>query len=91
MALSSAPLCGGHTMLTTTAIRTWRAPSPEIRARDALNDGAANGSAGINSAPNVYAGINGATHLSGQRCGDHQDRGDYRKLDEHKIVPQQGR
>jgi hypothetical protein len=41
----------------------------------------------------VDAGINGATHLGGQRCGDHEDRDDstnYRKLAEHKIGPQQG-
>jgi hypothetical protein len=62
-------------------------------ARDTSLDGTTNGSAGINSAPNVDAGINGATHLGGQRCGDHEDRGDstnYRKLAEHKIVPQPG-
>src|SRR5262249_31390384 len=43
--------------------------------------------------PNVDAEINGATHLGGQRCGDHEDRGDstnYRKLAEHEIGPQQG-
>jgi hypothetical protein len=58
-------------MLTTTVnFATRRVPSPEIRARDTLNDGTTNGSAGINSAPNVDAGINGATHLGGQRCGD---------------------
>jgi hypothetical protein len=37
----------------------------------------------------VDAGINGTTHLGGQRCGDHEARGDstnYRKLAEHKIV-----
>jgi hypothetical protein len=42
----------------------------------------------------VDAWINGATHLGGQRCGHHEDRGDsanYRKLAEHKIGPQQGR
>ena len=33
-------------------------------------------SAGVNSAPDVDAGINGATHLGGQRCGHHEDRGD---------------
>ena len=82
-------------MLTTTVnFPTRRAPSPQIRARDTSLDGAANGSAGINSAPNVDAGINAATHLGGQRCGDHEDRGDStndRKLAEHKIGPQQGR
>jgi hypothetical protein len=37
----------------------------------------------------VGAWINSAAHLGGQRCGDHEDRGDstnYRKLAEHKIV-----
>ena len=33
-------------------------------------------SAGVNSAPDVDAGINGAIHLGGQRCGHHEDRGD---------------
>jgi len=47
-------------MLTTVVIPTRRAPSPEIRARDTLSDGAANGSAGVNSAPD----------LGGQRCRD---------------------
>jgi len=42
-------------MVATVLIRTRRAPSPEIRARDTSLDGAANGSAGINSAPNVDA------------------------------------
>jgi hypothetical protein len=39
------------------------------------------------------AGINAATHLGGQRCGDHEDHGDstnYGKLAEHKVVSQQG-
>src|SRR6516225_3093247 len=76
-------------MLTATVnFLTRRVPSPEIRARDTLNDGTTNGSAGINSAPNVDAGINGATHLGGQRCGDNEDRGDstnYRKLAEHNL------
>src|SRR5262245_51931349 len=75
-------------MLTTTVIRTRRAPSPQIRARNTTLDGAANGSAGINSAPNVDAGINGATHLGGQRCGDHDDRGhstNHRKLARHNL------
>ena len=77
-------------MLTTTVnFPTRRAPSPEIRARDTALDGAAHGSAGINSAPNVDAGIDGATHLGDQRCGDHEDRGDNtndRKLAVHKIA-----
>src|SRR6516165_7924454 len=77
---SSARLCGGHTVLTATVnLPTWRAPSPHIRARDTSLDGTTNGS----------AGVNGATHLSRQRCRDHEDRGDrnnYRKLAEHKIA-----
>ena len=76
-------------MLMTTVIRTWRAPSPQIRARDTPLDGAANGSAGINSASDVDAGVNSAPDLGGQRHGDHEDRGDstnYRKLAEHKIA-----
>src|SRR5262249_5130244 len=76
-------------MLTTTVNFTIRrAPSRQIRARDTPNDGAANGSAGVNSAPDVDAGVNGAPHLGGQRCGDHEDRGDstnYRKLAEHNL------
>jgi hypothetical protein len=59
-----------------------RAPSPQIRARDTSLDGAANASARIN----VDAGINAATHLGGQRCGDHEDRGDstnHRKSDDY--------
>src|SRR5215510_1803132 len=76
---SSALLCG-HIMLTTTVnFPTRRTPSPEIRARDTALDGAANGSASVNSAPD----------LGGERCRDHEDRGDstnYRKLAEHKIA-----
>src|SRR6516164_7168211 len=91
---SSALLYSGLTVLATTVnLPTRRAPSPQIRARNTSLDGPTNGRAGINSAPNVDAGINGATHLGGQRCGDHEDRGDsadYRKLPEHKIGPQQG-
>src|SRR5436305_8686944 len=78
-------------MLATTVNLPARvAPSPQIRARDTSLDGPTNGSAGIN----VDTGINGATHLGGQRCGDHEDRGDstdYRKLAEHKIVSQRQR
>src|SRR5262249_42102505 len=76
-------------LATTVNLPARRAPSPQIRARDTSLDGTTNGSAGIN----VDAGINGATHLGGQRCRDHEDRGntDYRKLAEHKIVSQQGR
>jgi hypothetical protein len=76
--------------MVTTAVNfpTRRAPSPQIWARDTSLDGTTNGSAGINSAPNVDAGINGATHLGEQRCGDHEDHGDstdYRKLAEHNL------
>jgi len=74
-------------LATTVNLPARRAPSPQIRARDTSLDGTTNGSAGINSAPNVDAGINGATHLRGQRCGDHEDDGDDstndRKLGEH--------
>src|SRR6516225_3846615 len=76
-------------MLTTTVnFPNRRAPSPEIWARDTSLDGTANRSAGVNGAPNVDAGINGATHLGGQRCGDHEDRGDstnYRELAKHNL------
>ena len=80
-------------LATTVNLPARRAPSPQIRARDASLDGTTNGSAGINSTPNVDAGIDGATHLGGQRCGDHEDRGDstnYRKLAEHKIGTSKG-
>src|SRR6516165_5385146 len=77
-------------MLTTTVnFPTRRAPSPQIRARDTSLNGASNGSAGVNSAHDVDAGINGATHLGGQCCGHHEDGGDStncRKLAEHKIA-----
>ena len=74
-------------LATAVNLPARRAPSPQIRARDTSLDGAANASAGIN----MDAGINGATHLGGQRCGDQEDRGgstDYRKLAEHEIGPQ---
>ena len=78
-------------MLTTTVnCPARRAPSPEIRARDTLNDGTTNGSAGVNSASDVDAGVNGAPDLGGQRCRDHEDRGDntnYRKLAEYNFKP----
>jgi hypothetical protein len=68
-------------------IATRRAPSSEIGARDTAFDGAANGSAGVNSTADVDAGINSATHLIGQRCRDDEDGGDGsthdRKLTEH--------
>src|SRR5262249_44169736 len=77
-------------MLTTTVnFPTRRTPSPQIRTRDTPLDGAANGSAGVNSAPDVDAGVNSAPDLGGQRCGDHEDRGDgtdYRKLAEHNTA-----
>src|SRR5262249_10846251 len=56
---------------------------------DTPNDGASNGSAGVNSAPDVNPGANGAPDLGGRRCRDHEDRGDnanYRNLAEHKIA-----
>src|SRR5262245_48056405 len=62
-----------------------KSPNPD---QGYLADGAANGSAGVNSAPNADAGVNSAADLGGQRCGDHEDRGDssnYRKLAQHKI------
>jgi hypothetical protein len=65
-------------MVATVFIRTRRTPSPQIRARDTSLDGTANGSAGVNSAPD----------LGGERCRDHEDRGDttnYRKLAEHNL------
>jgi hypothetical protein len=76
-------------LATTVNLPARRAPSPQIRARDTSLDGATNGSAGINSTPDVDAGINGATHLGGQRCRDHEDSTNYQKLAEHKS-PQQG-
>src|SRR5262245_58214578 len=85
---SSALLCGS-TLTTTVNFPTRRAPSPQIRARDTSLDGTTNGSAGVDSAPDVDAGANSATHLGGQRRGDHEDRGDstnYRKLAEHKTA-----
>src|SRR5262249_42381815 len=73
-------------MLTTTVnFPTRRVPSPQIRARDAPNDSASNGSAGVNRAPDVNAGANGSPDLGGHRCRDHEDRSDstnYRKLAE---------
>src|SRR5262249_819733 len=85
---SSARLCGS--MLTTTVnFPARRASSPKVRARDTSLAATPDGSAGINSAPNVDGGINGAARLGGQRCWDHEDRGDntnYRKLAEHKIA-----
>jgi len=57
---SSALLCGGRTMLATAVdLPARRAPSPQIRARDTSLYGTTNGTAGINRAPNVGAGING--------------------------------
>jgi len=53
-------------MVATVIIRTRRAPSPQIRARDTSNDGAGNGSAGVNGAPD----------LGEHRCRDHDRRGE---------------
>jgi hypothetical protein len=72
----SSALLSGSMLMTTVNFPTRRAPSPQIRARDTSLDGTTNGSAEIDSAPNVDAGINGATHLGEQRCGDNEDRGD---------------
>src|SRR6516225_12477279 len=74
-------------MVATVIIRTWRAPSPEIRARDTSNDRTTNRSAGVNSGPNMDAGVNSAPDLGGRRCGDREDCGDtnYRKLAEHNV------
>jgi hypothetical protein len=47
-------------------VPTGRPPSPHIRARNTSPDGTANGSAGVNSAPDVDAGVNSATHLGRQ-------------------------
>src|SRR5262249_41559363 len=78
-----------NSMLTTTVnLPTRRTPSPQIRARDTSLDGTTNGSAGVNSAPDVDAGVNSAPDLGGQRCRDHEDRGDstnYRKLAELSL------
>jgi hypothetical protein len=77
-------------MLTITVnFPTRRAPSPQIWTRDTSLDGTTNGRAGINSAANVNAGTNSATHLGGQRCGNHEDPGDstkYRKLAKHRPL-----
>jgi hypothetical protein len=70
-------------------VPTGRPPSPHIRARNTSPDGTANGSAGVNSAPDVDAGVNSATHLGRQRCRDHEDPGDstkYRKLAKHRAL-----
>jgi hypothetical protein len=50
-------------LMVDTVIRARRAPSPEIGARDTSLDGAANGSAGVHSAPDMDAGANSAPHL----------------------------
>ena len=88
-ATSSALLDGLRSMLASMNLPTGRPPSPQIRTRDTPLDGAANGSAGVNSAPDVDAGVNSASDLGGQRCGGYEDRGDgadYRKLAEHKTA-----
>src|SRR5262245_25918634 len=80
---SSARLRGS--MLTTAVnLPARRAPSPQIRARDTSLDGTTNGSAGVDSAPDVDAGVNAAPHLGGHCCGDHHGNStNYRKLAEH--------
>jgi hypothetical protein len=86
---SSARLCGLVPMVATL-IGTRRAPSPKIGARYTPFDRAANGSAGVHSAPDMDAGPNSAPHLRGQRWRDHEDRGDsshYRKLAEQCKSP----
>src|SRR5262245_14763311 len=76
-------------MLTTTVnLPTRRAPSPQVRTRDTSLDGAAKGSAGVNSAPNVDTGVNSAPDLGEHRCRDHDDRSNstnYREIAEHKL------
>jgi hypothetical protein len=72
-------------MMATITGALWT-PRPEIGARYTPLDHAANGSAGVHSAPDVDAGIDSASHLRGQRCGDHMgdsDSTNYRKLGEH--------
>jgi hypothetical protein len=76
-------------LASTVNLPTGRPPSSQIWTRDTSLDGTTNGSAGVRSAPNVDAGVNSATHLGGQRCGDHEDPGDsakYRKLTNHKTA-----
>jgi hypothetical protein len=66
-------------LASTVKLLSGRPPSPQIRARNTSLDGTTNGSAEVNS----------ATHLGGQRCGDHEDPGDstkYRKLANHKTA-----
>ena len=80
-------------LASTVNLPTGRPPSSQIWTRDTSLDGTTNGSAGVRSAPNVDAGVNSATHLGGQRCGDHEDRGDStndRKLAEHNQIDVQG-
>jgi hypothetical protein len=77
----SARLLGNRTVPVGATVIIRRTRSPEIRwGRDPPNDGTANGSAGVNSAPD----------LGGQRCGNHEDRGestDDRKPNEHLNRP----
>jgi hypothetical protein len=46
---------------------TRRAPSAQIWARDPANDGAANGTARVDSAADVHAGVDGAADLGERR------------------------
>ena len=73
----SARLFGNRTVPVEATVISRRPRSPEIRwGRDSPNDGTANGSAGVNC----------ASDLGGQRCGNHEDRGDStgnRRLAEH--------
>jgi hypothetical protein len=48
--------------MMVAVIRTRRAPSPQIGARDTALDGAANRSAGVHSAPEMDARANSAAH-----------------------------
>jgi hypothetical protein len=75
-AIIAAALCGDTMLAGTVNFPTRRAPSPQIGARDTPNDGAANGTAHVNSAADADAGVNGAADLGEQRWGNHDDRGD---------------
>ena len=70
-------------------LRTQEPYHPEVAIIE-LSGVTTNGSARIDSTPNVDAGINGTTHLGGHRCGGHEGDGDDstddRKLAEHKTA-----
>jgi hypothetical protein len=67
ISLSSARLFRNRSVPVEATAITGRTRSPEIRwSRNPPNDGTANGSSGVNSAPD----------LGGQRCGNHEGRGD---------------